>query len=104
MGAPIVATLPRTMAATTSARFAVPKDVHYRRFDNEVVVLDLGAGKYFALDEIGSQVWDRLAAGKAVDQIVADLVALYDTDEATARADVNRLAEELVAAGLMGRL
>ena len=84
-------------------RFQIPSHVHARRFDDEIVVLDLGAGKYFSLDAIGATIWDQLSSGKTPDEAVAALLVEYEVDEATARADVRRLADELLATGLLER-
>ena len=86
---------------TTATTFRVPPQVHARRFDEEFVVLHLGVGAYFSLDPVGSTIWDQFTHGKTTNETVAILLAEYDVDEATARADVERLAEQLVAAGLL---
>ena len=85
----------------TASRFQIPVQVHARRFDDELVILHLGAGEYFSLDPVGSTIWDQLTAGKTPGEAVAVLIAQYDVDETTARTDVERLATELVAAGLL---
>lgn len=82
-------------------RFRIPPQVHTRRFDDEVVILHLGAGAYFSLDPVGSTIWDQLAAGKTPDEAVAIVLAEYQVDEVTARADVERIVKELVASGLL---
>ena len=66
-------------------------------------MLHLGAGAYFSLDSVGATIWDQLVSGKTPDDAVASLLFEYDVDELTARADVQRLAEELLAAGLLER-
>jgi Coenzyme PQQ synthesis protein D (PqqD) len=86
---------------TTATRFQISANVHARRFDDELVVLHLGVGAYFSLDPVGSTIWDQLVDGKGAEEAVAAILAEYDIDEATARADVERLAEELVEAGLL---
>jgi hypothetical protein len=86
---------------TTATHFQIPAQVHARRFDDELVVLHLGVGEYFSLDPVGSTIWDQLAGGKTAEEAVAILLAEYDVDELTARTDVERLANELVAAGLL---
>jgi hypothetical protein len=91
------------MTSPTKERFRLPDRVHARRFDGEVVVLDLGAGRYFSLDEVGATIWDLFAAGKTQAEVVQELVASFQVDEPTARSDVQRLSEELVAAGLLER-
>ena len=88
---------------TPTSHFQIPSQVHARRFDDELVVLHLGVGAYFSLDPVGSTIWDQLTTGKTPEETIATLLAEYDVDEATARADVLRLAEDLVAAGLLER-
>jgi len=87
-----------------SDHFRIPAQVHARGFDGETVVLDLAAGKYFALDDVGSVVWQELSSGRSVDEVVAILTSKYDVDEAVAKGDVERLAGELVIAGLLVRV
>jgi Coenzyme PQQ synthesis protein D (PqqD) len=84
-------------------RFRIPTQVHARRFEDELVVLDLREGKYFALDAVGSVIWDELTTGKTPEETAATLVATFDVSESTANADVHRLADELLAVGLLER-
>ena len=84
-------------------QFQCPAQVHARRFENEVVVIHLGEGKYFSLDAVGSTIWDQLIAGKTPEETVAILLAEYDVNESAASADVARLTDELLAAGLLER-
>lgn len=85
----------------TATRFRIPGQVHTRRFDEELIVLHLGVGEYFSLDPVGSRIWEQLASGKTREDAVAALLVEFDVDEPTARADVDRLAGELFAAGLL---
>ena len=66
-----------------------------------MVLLNLDLGKYFALDAVGASIWDDLAKGKTLDEVATNLLTQYDVDGARARADVKRLAEDLLAAGLL---
>ena len=77
--------------------------VHARQFDEELVILDLAQGMYFALDQIGSRLWSGLVAGRPVAQIAAEVVSEYDVTYAQALADLVALGDELVARGLMVR-
>lgn len=81
--------------------FRVPHQVHARCFDDEVVIVHLSAGQYFALDGVGTAIWNQLTGGRTPEETVATVVAGYEVDEATARADVQRLTTELVASGLL---
>ena len=64
------------------------------------MILDLARGEYLALDAIGSMLWQGLEQGLAVDVIAARVAGEYDVTEAQALADLEALADELVARGL----
>jgi hypothetical protein len=91
------------MAAETDERFRPAQQVHARRFDGETVVVDLGGGKYFSLDEVGTAIWDHLASGLSLAETAQKILDGYDVDADTARRDVERMAGELVGAGLIER-
>ena len=91
------------MTAEMDQRFRPASQVHGRRFEREMVVLDLGAGKYFSLDEVGTAIWEKLTSGLSLGEVVAQILDTYDVDEPSARRDVERLASELVAAGLLAK-
>jgi hypothetical protein len=74
---------------------------HARRFDGELVILDLSGGEYFALDAIGARLWDGLLAGKTAAEIAAEIVAEYSVTIEQATADLQELAEELRRRGLL---
>lgn len=52
------------------------------------VLLDLRQGKYYSLNGIGAQIWQRLEAGLTVPEIETQLGGLYRAPVETLRADV----------------
>ena len=77
--------------------------VHARMFDDELIVLDLAKGEYFALDDIGARLWSGLLRGNTIEQIARDVVEAYDVNLEQAAADLQCLTEELLAKGLLVR-
>ena len=77
--------------------------VHARMFDEELIILDLAKGEYFAMDNVGARLWSGLEAGRTIDQIAKDVVAEYDVDLDRAMTDLVTLGDELMALGLMVR-
>ncbi len=77
--------------------------VHARMFDEELIILDLAKGEYFAMDNVGARLWSGLEAGRTIDQIAKDVVAEYDVDLDRAITDLVTLGDELLARGLMVR-
>ena len=84
------------MSAKTSDRFRPTQQVHARLFDGELIVVHLGEGKYFSLDEVGAFVWEQLGQGRSIDDVAEAIVARYEIDQQTALRDAMRLARELV--------
>ena len=65
--------------------------------DGSAVLLHLDTHAYFSLNSTGRAVWDRLAKdnGATLDDLVATLTSRFSVDDATARADVTDLLDEL---------
>jgi hypothetical protein len=68
--------------------------------DGEVVALDVAKGLCYALDPIGSRIWDLLATPASARSISDVLVGTYEVDLADCERDVLRLLEDLVGEGL----
>jgi hypothetical protein len=84
-----------------TACFEVRESVHARRFDDELVVLDLAQGEYFALDEVGARVWEGLTNGKNLGGLCEVLLSTYDVESEQLRGDIAAFAEALISNGLM---
>jgi len=75
--------------------------VRARRVGEETVLLDLGSERYFALDEVGAEIWSGLERGLGAEAILAELVAAFDGEEERVSADLEALLAELLAEGLI---
>lgn len=75
--------------------------------DGEAVLLDLGSGTYFGLNEVGTVVWSCInppgASEEAVrlDTIVEKIVADYEVNEQQACKDLFELLDELLSKGIV---
>ena len=68
---------------------------------NEAVLLNMSTQEYFALDEIGTEMWRLLMDTGDVEQIIGQLRDIYEVDEPTLRRDVESLVARLLDAGLL---
>ncbi len=66
-----------------------------------MVLLDLKAESYFGLNEIGTRIWQMLEAGRAVPDMLDELLAEYEVGREELEADVRELLDELLEAGLI---
>ncbi len=69
--------------------------------DEELVILSVDRGTYYGLDDIGSEIWQRLETPVRVDALCDALTEKYEGDRATIERDVLQLLENLAADGLI---
>ena len=65
--------------------------------DGEVVMMSIEQGRYFGLDDIGSDIWKRIEPPCSFATLVDRLVADYDAERATIAADVQALLGRMAA-------
>src|SRR5262249_14290844 len=93
----------RPMAATLSPTSTVQRSEEQiaAAVDDEIIILSVERGSYFGLDDIGSDIWERLANPIRIDALCDALAAEYDADRAIIERDVLALLGKLVDAGLV---
>lgn len=67
----------------------------------EVAILDLGAGIYYGLDEVGARIWELIQEPRAVKEVQEVILEEYDVEPADGRRDVLALLQELADKGLV---
>jgi hypothetical protein len=86
--------------AITSVR-ARPSDLAWRQAGGEVVVLDLAASSYHALNASGALLWERLAGWTTPEALAGLLADCFGLTPAAAAADVGRFLDGCAVAGLL---
>jgi hypothetical protein len=81
----------------------IVEGAHARRFDDELIVLDLKGGDYYALNEVAAAMWDGFAAGATPAQVAAQISETHAVDGERAMNDCLAFANELLARGLVLR-
>lgn len=76
-------------------------DVVTRRLGNEMVLLNLSSGTYFALNEVGARIWELIKDGVPPPQMIQPLLDEFETDASVLEADLGRLLDDLKAHGLI---
>lgn len=69
--------------------------------DGEVVLLSLVTGRTFGLDKRGSRIWALLEQPRAVADLVAELLKVYETTAEKCEADVLAFGGKLLEAQLV---
>jgi hypothetical protein len=68
---------------------------------DESVVLDLGQGKYYALNSVGARSWAIIQSAHSIGEVVDQIVAQYHVSRADCLRDVLAFAQSLADFGLI---
>jgi hypothetical protein len=63
--------------------------------DGEIMMMSIVHGRYWSLDDVGSEIWRRIEPPCSFDRLVDALAAEYDADRGTIAADVQALLERM---------
>lgn len=69
--------------------------------NNESVMLDVDAGRYYGVQDVAKAIWDAIATPVAIDDLIAGLISRYEVDEETCRREVAAFLESLSDEGLI---
>ena len=67
--------------------------------DGELVIIHADTGKFYALKDVGLEVWRKLDDEPDLDRLIADLAGDFDADEETIRKHVFDFADSIVRIG-----
>ena len=82
-------------------RFRPSPEAVFRNLSGEEVLLHLGTGIYFGLNESGTRLWRFLLETGDKEQSIARFKSEYDVEENRLRRDVDELLGKLVDKGLL---
>lgn len=69
--------------------------------DREIVILSVERGSYYGLDDIGSEIWEKLANPTRIGAICDALAEKYEADRPAIERDVLALLEQMATEGLI---
>jgi hypothetical protein len=67
----------------------------------EVAILNLKAGMYYGLDDVGVRVWTLIQRPREVSEIQAIILNEYDVDPDRCERDITSLLQNLIGEGLV---
>jgi hypothetical protein len=80
---------------------AASKDQVSSDLGGEAAILDLEAGVYYGLDEVGARIWELIQEPRSAREVRDALLAEYDVEPERCERDVLALLQELADAGLV---
>ena len=82
-------------------KITVSPEALFQEVSGETVILDLNSEQYFGLDEIGTRIWQLLQENADIQTAYETMLQEYDVEPETLKADVEKLLQELINAGLV---
>ena len=79
------------------------EEVAAKVMDGEAVLINLGTGLYYSMDNAGGVIWALIEQQRPIGEAAGVLARLYGIAPEQAQADALALAEELLAEGLVLR-
>ncbi|BCM94377.1 hypothetical protein IAD21_06284 [Abditibacteriota bacterium] len=83
--------------------YKVSSNAVFEAFDDEVIVINMVSGSYFALDQVGLGIWTLLEGNHSLHHIVETTKQHYQGDPVTIEESVKVLVGELEQEGLIIR-
>ena len=77
------------------------EDIDTTDIDEDKVMMDLEKGQYFALNSVGSRIWEEIQSPVKISELVNILLSEYDVDRETCEKSVMEFIEGLDNAGLL---
>lgn len=76
-------------------RYVRSEDMIYSNMNGDVVMMGIEQGKYYAINGIGSRIWELLKNPITLDEIVNIICADYDVDIAICQSDLHTFIEKM---------
>jgi hypothetical protein len=76
-------------------------DVAAKVIEGEAILINLTTGMYYSSDGAGGMIWQLIETSRTIEEIADAVSAHYAVEPDRALADIQALAADLVAAGLV---
>lgn len=84
-----------SMTLLPDDRLACSPDVLSRVLDGEAILLQLGSGTYFGMNEVATRAWELIVAGTTYASMCASLVAEFEVSQADIERDMSEFLSVL---------
>lgn len=84
-----------------STKFIQSDDVTHADVQDETILLHIERGEYFGLNAVGRSIWQLLETPRSKAEVIGKLVDEYNAEEATIRADIDRLFDQMQQNGII---
>ncbi|MFN3551060.1 MAG: PqqD family protein [Endomicrobiia bacterium] len=82
-------------------RYKIKDNLAYRKILNEIYIVDSKNSCLHKINETGSFIFEKIKEGLNEDEIIDELIKIYDVGIEVAKSDYKNFIEELFSKGLI---
>lgn len=71
-------------------------DYLHAKLDGEMVLMHIDSAEYYAMDKTTTHIWELLEEDKSLEQLIEELVSLYEVDYKTCQQEVVPVLEDMI--------
>jgi hypothetical protein len=86
---------------TLNSRFQIPEHVLFTTVEQDAILLNTSTNQYFALEEVGTRLWELLSQGSGLREAHQVLLDEYEVTSAGLEQDLLELLGHLVENNLV---
>lgn len=83
------------------SRYTIPSTVLLQCIDDETLLFNSANGLFFALNEMGTMMWEKMSESHSLQEIFDHMVELFEVDGNVLSADIITFANTLAEQGLL---
>lgn len=88
-------------SAVSVSKYKASSNHLYSEIGDDAVILDLGSGVYYGLNEVGVDIWQWLQEPKTEEQVLNQLLTEYDAEHEQVYQDIQSILKEMLKVGLI---
>lgn len=81
--------------------YQIPDSIFIQEIDDEVIILDSNTQEYFTINQVGKDIWELLSKELTLEEVVTELMEIYDISKEQLETDVKNFIEALNQKGLI---
>jgi hypothetical protein len=86
---------------TLNDTLRIPEHVLFTTVEQDAILLNTSSNQYYALEEVGTRLWELLSAGKGLRESVQVLLDEYEVTPPELESDLLELLTHLTENGLV---
>ncbi|SDD55535.1 Coenzyme PQQ synthesis protein D (PqqD) [Paenibacillus sp. CF095] len=81
--------------------YTIDSNVIYVEMDGQSILLNMESSQYYALDQVGTFIWNLMKDGRTLNEMEQEILLAYDITEQQVKNDLKIYIDELCRVGII---